>query len=44
MSELERVLANYFAEKQYGQKAPTGTPTTNNIHGPGGIFGVGWEY
>ena len=40
MSELEQVLAKYFAEKQYGQKAPTGTPTTNYIHGPGGIFGV----
>lgn len=37
MSELEQVLANYFAS---GRKAPTGTPTTNYIHGPGGIFGV----
>ena len=40
MSELEQVLAGYFAEKAYGKKAPTGTPTTNYIHGPGGIFGV----
>lgn len=39
MGELEQVLAKYFTES-YGRKAPTGTPTTNNIHGPGGIFGV----
>lgn len=39
MSELEQVLANYFA-KEYGKKAPTGTPTTNYVHGPGGIFGI----
>jgi hypothetical protein len=39
MSELEQVLAKYFTES-YGKKAPTGTPTTNNVHGPGGIFGV----
>lgn len=25
--------------KSYGQKAPTGTPTTNWVHGPGGLFG-----
>jgi hypothetical protein len=41
MSEnLEQVLAKYFNSKAYGRKAPTGTPTTNYTHGPGGLFGV----
>jgi hypothetical protein len=26
--------------KSYGYKAPAATPTTNLIHGPGGIFGI----
>jgi hypothetical protein len=37
---LEQVLREYFTKEAYGIKAPTGTPTTNYIHGPGGIFGV----
>lgn len=42
MNEFESMLANYFAQKGYGSgaKAPTGTPTTNYTHGPGGLFGV----
>lgn len=39
MEMFEKFLRE-FAAKQYGIKAPTGTPTTNYIHGPGGIFGV----
>ena len=40
MSSLEQVIAKYFQDKMYGIKAPTGTPTTNYTHGPGGLFGV----
>ena len=29
-----------LGQKGYGWKAPANTPTTNLIHGPGGIFGV----
>lgn len=40
MNEFERYMAKYFEQKGYGTKAPTGTPTTNYTHGPGGLFGV----
>ena len=37
---LEQLIEQYYKEKLYGTKAPTGTPTTNYTHGPGGLFGV----
>lgn len=43
MNELQQFL-NFMqtAAKQFdsGIKAPTGSPTTNNVHGPGGLFGI----
>lgn len=40
MGELEQFLKAYLESRAQGQKAPVGTPTTNYIHGPGGIFGI----
>jgi len=41
MNELQGFLEFLgSAAKAYGVKAPTGTPTTNYTHGPGGLFGI----
>lgn len=44
MADILALIAEAVAEKmgQSGQKhtTPSGTPTTNYMHGPGGIFGV----
>ena len=42
MSNAMQDLVNLLQAglKATGQKAPAGTPTTNLIHGPGGLFGI----
>jgi len=41
MDRLQEFLELFNkAAQAYGVKAPTGTPTTNYPHGPGGLFGI----